>query len=92
MKCRFVQERGLVKSEFDEAVSYFRKQLFSANPEDRCYIIVDWIRETQMCEGVEFTDRVNVLKAAVQRGNLTKEVLAASKILEDERSTIYLQP
>ena len=77
-------ERAYDRSEFDKDVSGLLEQIRSIPPAERQFFLARKLRELQGKKGPEFSDRLEILRAAVKRGNLLLELKAAKEILEHE--------
>ena len=77
-------EKAYAKSEFDSEVSKLLDQIYSVAPAERQFFLAKQIREIQSKKGAEFNDRLEILRAAVKRGNLLLELKAAQEIIEME--------
>ncbi|MBE0481254.1 MAG: hypothetical protein IBX68_09775 [Dehalococcoidia bacterium] len=77
-------ERAYDRSEFDREVSALLEQILAVPPAERQFFLANKIREMRTRKGAEFGDKLEVLRAAVKRGNLLLELRAAKEILERE--------
>ena len=77
-------ERAYDRTEFDREVSDLLEQIRSVPPAERQFFLAKKLRELQGKTGPEFSDKLEILRAAVKRGNLLLELKAAKEILENE--------
>lgn len=77
-------ERAYDRTEFDKEVSDLLEQIRSIPPAERQFLVAKKLRELQGKKGPEFSDKLEILRAAVKRGNLLLELQAAKEILENE--------
>jgi hypothetical protein len=77
-------ERAYDRTEFDKEVSDLLEQVRSVPPAERQFFLAKKLRELQGKKGPEFSDKLEILRAAVKRGNLLLELKAAKEILENE--------
>ena len=85
-------EKAYAKSEFDKEVSKLLEQIYSVPPAERQFFLAKQIREIQSKKGTIFSERLDVLRAAVKRGNLLLELKAAQEILEMEKLRMKARP
>jgi hypothetical protein len=77
-------ERAYARIEFDREVSGLLDQILAVPPAERQFFLAKKIREIRDKKGPDFADRLDILRAAVKRGNLLLELKAAKEILENE--------